>query len=103
VYGRDLLSIAELSPDELTRILQTALSLKRDGGGDRLLAGKTLAQAKSALSSAHCSLGRVTKPKPKPGHRPPALVVKSTSPPAGATTTGAVNLTLGPKPNRHHH
>lgn len=43
MYGRDLLSIAELSPDELTRILQTALSLKRDGGGDRLLSGKTLA------------------------------------------------------------
>ncbi|HEX5479094.1 MAG TPA: ornithine carbamoyltransferase [Dehalococcoidia bacterium] len=43
MYGRDLLSIAELSPDELDRILQTALSLKRDGGGDRLLAGKTLA------------------------------------------------------------
>ncbi|MDE3097437.1 MAG: ornithine carbamoyltransferase [Chloroflexota bacterium] len=43
VYGRDLLSIADLSPDELDRILQTALSLKRDGGGARLLAGKTLA------------------------------------------------------------
>ncbi len=41
--GRDLLSIADLSPDELDRILQTALSLKRDGGGSRLLAGKTLA------------------------------------------------------------
>ncbi|MHB8514336.1 MAG: ornithine carbamoyltransferase [Dehalococcoidia bacterium] len=41
--GRDLLSIADLSPDELNRILQTALSLKRDGGGSRLLAGKTLA------------------------------------------------------------
>ena len=41
--GRDLLAIADLSPDELNTILQTALSLKRDGGGDRLLAGKTLA------------------------------------------------------------
>jgi ornithine carbamoyltransferase len=41
--GRDLLSIAELSPDEVERILQTALSLKRDGGGHDLLHGKTLA------------------------------------------------------------
>lgn len=41
--GRDLLSIADLSPDEMDRILQTALSLKRDGGGGDLLAGKTLA------------------------------------------------------------
>jgi ornithine carbamoyltransferase len=43
VRGRDLLSIADLSPDEVQTILQTALSLKRDGGGADLLAGKTLA------------------------------------------------------------
>ena len=43
VRGRDLLSIADLSPDEVHTILQTALSLKRDGGGDRALARKTLA------------------------------------------------------------
>jgi len=43
VRGRDLLSIADLSPDEADRILRTALSLKRDGGGFDLLAGKTLA------------------------------------------------------------
>lgn len=41
--GRDLLSIAELSPDELELILRTALSLKRDGGGHDLLRNKTLA------------------------------------------------------------
>lgn len=41
--GRDLLSIAELSPDEIDLILRTALSLKRDGGGSDLLRGKTLA------------------------------------------------------------
>jgi len=41
--GRDLLSIADLSPDEVERILRTALSLKRDGGGHDLLRGKTLA------------------------------------------------------------
>ena len=41
--GRDLLAISDLSPDEVERILQTALSLKRDGGGTHLLAGKTLA------------------------------------------------------------
>ena len=43
MYGRDLLSITDLSADEVERILQTALSLKRDGGGSALLAGKTLA------------------------------------------------------------
>jgi ornithine carbamoyltransferase len=43
VRGRDLLSIAELSPDEVELILRTALSLKRDGGGHDLLRNKTLA------------------------------------------------------------
>jgi ornithine carbamoyltransferase len=43
VYGRDLLSIAELSAGEVDLILRTALSLKRDGGGGQLLARKTLA------------------------------------------------------------
>jgi ornithine carbamoyltransferase len=41
--GRDLLSIADLTPGEVETILQTALSLKRDGGGHDLLRGKTLA------------------------------------------------------------
>jgi ornithine carbamoyltransferase len=43
VRGRDLLAISELSPDEVEAILRTALSLKRDGGGQTLLRGKTLA------------------------------------------------------------
>jgi ornithine carbamoyltransferase len=43
VRGRDVLSIAELSADEIDRILKVALSLKRDGGGYDLLRGKTLA------------------------------------------------------------
>jgi ornithine carbamoyltransferase len=43
VRGRDLLSIAELTPDEVELILRTALSLKRDGGGHDLLRNKTLA------------------------------------------------------------
>ncbi|MBI2723624.1 MAG: ornithine carbamoyltransferase [Chloroflexi bacterium] len=41
--GRDVLSVADLSPDEVHRILQTARSLKRDGGGHDLLARQTLA------------------------------------------------------------
>ena len=41
--GRDLLSIAELTADEIERILRLALSLKRDGGGQDYLRGKTLA------------------------------------------------------------
>lgn len=69
------------------------------------LAGKTLGQATSALAAAGCTLGTVTKPKARHGHKPAALVVKSSAPAAGATASGKVNLTLGPKPKpkRHHH
>src|SRR6185295_20411201 len=35
--------IHELAPAEIQKILETALSLKRDGGGHELLHGKTLA------------------------------------------------------------
>jgi ornithine carbamoyltransferase len=42
VRGRDLLSIADLSSEEVDTILRTALSLKRDGGGTGLLERKTL-------------------------------------------------------------
>lgn len=67
--------------------------------------GLTLGQATTALSKVGCKLGTVTKPKAKRGHRLPVLVVKSSSPAAGATTGGKANLTLGPKPKpkRHHH
>ena len=41
--GRSLLSIAELTADEVELLLRTALSLKRDGGGHDLLRNKTLA------------------------------------------------------------
>ena len=67
------------------------------------LAGKTLGQAKTALTGAHCSLGKVTKPKPRKGKGLPALVVKSSSPAAGAATSSPVNLTLGPKPKPKRH
>jgi ornithine carbamoyltransferase len=42
MHGRDLLSIAELSPDELHMLLQTAMSMKRDGTRP-VLEGKTVA------------------------------------------------------------
>jgi thermitase len=68
------------------------------------LAGKTLAQAKVALAAAGCRVGKVTRPRARPGRRAPALVVKSSSPSAGARAANAVvNLTLGPKPKRHRH
>lgn len=74
------------------------------------LAGKTLAQAKSAITRALCKTGKVTKPKPKPGQKLGPLVVKSSSPAAGAVAaSGVVNVKLGPKPqarrarqSRHH-
>jgi len=63
------------------------------------LAGKTLAQAKSAITRALCKTGKVTKPKPKPGQKLGPLVVKSSSPAAGAVAaSGVVSLKLGPKP-----
>ncbi len=63
------------------------------------VAGKTLAQAKAAFGRSLCKTGRVTKPKPPPGRKLGALVVKSSSPAAGAVSvSGVVNLKLGPKP-----
>lgn len=67
------------------------------------LAGKTLAGAKAALAAAACKLGTVRKPKPRGGKRLPPLVVKSSTPTAGARPAGGkVNLTLGPKPRKAH-
>ncbi|HEX5145892.1 MAG TPA: S8 family serine peptidase, partial [Conexibacter sp.] len=71
------------------------------------LARKTLAEAKVALGRAHCALGRVTKPR-RPRHgRPPALVVKSSRPGAGAHGAAgekvALTLKVKPKPKRRVH
>jgi subtilisin family serine protease len=68
------------------------------------LAGKALGAAKVALAGAGCRVGKVSRPKPRKGQQPPVLVVKSSSPAAGATAGGAVvALTLGAKPKRHRH
>jgi beta-lactam-binding protein with PASTA domain len=68
------------------------------------LAGKTLGQAKATLAGAGCRAGMVTKPKARAGQKPPALVVKSSSPAAGSLASGdVVGLTLAPKPKRHRH
>ena len=66
------------------------------------LAGKTLSQARTALSRAHCKLGKVHQPK-KPKHRRlRKLIVKSSSPGRGAVrangTKVAVTLVEVPKP-----
>jgi subtilisin family serine protease len=67
------------------------------------LVGKSLARAKAALTGAACTLGTVRKPRPRKGTRLPPLVVKSSSPAAGAKpANGKVNLTLGPKPTKTH-
>ncbi len=68
------------------------------------LAGKTLAQARSALSAAHCTLGTVAKPKKKKGHKLGPLVVKSSSPEAGTTmaANSKVNLKLGTRAKKKH-
>jgi len=67
------------------------------------LAGLSLAKAKSKLSAARCTLGKVTKPKPKKGQRLGPLVVKSSTPGSGARTSGPVALKLGPKPKKRSH
>lgn len=67
------------------------------------LAGKTLARAKAALTAANCKLGTVRKPNRRKGKGRRPLVVKSSSPPAGASpASGMVNLRLGPKPRKAH-
>jgi hypothetical protein len=68
------------------------------------LTGKPLGWAKAALKTAGCKLGTVRKPKKPKGKGRRALVVKSSSPPAGArSASGYVNLTLGPKPRKTRH
>jgi hypothetical protein len=64
------------------------------------LAGKTRAAAETALRAARCGIGKVTSPKAPSGTK---LVVKSSTPGAGARTTGAVGIRLAPKPARNHH
>jgi subtilisin family serine protease len=70
------------------------------------LTGETLGQATAALKAAHCSLGKVKKPKARKGHKLGPLIVKSSNPsPGSASSSGKVDLTLGPKPKakKHHH
>lgn len=61
------------------------------------LVGKKLGPAKAALRRANCGIGKVSKPKQEKGKRRGALVVKSSTPPGGASLTAgtAVNLRLG--------
>ncbi|MET0557822.1 MAG: S8 family serine peptidase [Solirubrobacterales bacterium] len=64
------------------------------------LAGLSLKGARAALAADGCTLGTVRKPRARPGHRLPALVVKSSSPAAGArSASGKVKLVLVAKPN----
>ncbi len=69
------------------------------------LKDKTLAAARTLLSRAHCSLGKVTEPKAKKHHKRPALVVGSSKPRAGSRLAhGAkVAVTLVPKPTADKH
>ncbi len=63
------------------------------------LAGKTLAQAKAALTAAACKLGAVRRPRLK--GQPQPLVVRSSTPTAGASPADdKVGLTLGKKPRK---
>jgi hypothetical protein len=54
--------------------------------------------------SAHGTLGKVTKPKPKKHHKSGPLVVKSSPPARGSALPAGekVDLTLAPKPRKKH-
>lgn len=68
------------------------------------LAGKRLARAKASLKRHGCKLGRVRRPRQRKGKRLPPLIVKSSTPKAGARLArGKVSLTLAPKRSRGHH
>lgn len=68
------------------------------------LAGKRLGRAKALLRAAHCSVGKVQKPRHKMGRRLGALVVKSSNPPSGTDLPNgsAVNLRLAHKHRKAH-
>ncbi len=54
------------------------------------LKGKSLARARRALSAAHCSLGKVRKPKGTKGK----LTVRSSSPPAGSVRQAGARVNV---------
>lgn len=67
------------------------------------LAGKTLVRAVTVLKAANCKLGTTRRPMRPKGKKRRALVVKSSSPAAGAEPAdGKVDLRLGPKPRKAH-
>jgi beta-lactam-binding protein with PASTA domain len=68
------------------------------------LVGKTLGQAKFVLIAAHCKVGAIRKSKVRKGEKLGSLVVKFSSPAAGATlpADSKVNLKLGLKSKKKH-
>ena len=61
------------------------------------LAGKTLSAARAALRSAGCKLGKVKTRRPGKRQRKRAIVVRHSTPAAGARTAGGVSLELAPR------
>lgn len=67
------------------------------------LVGKKLKAAKKKIRAAGCKVGTIQKPSQPKGKGRRMLVVKSSSPAAGARSTrGNVDITLGPKPRKAH-
>jgi hypothetical protein len=73
------------------------------------LKGDSLAKAKKLLRSAHCAIGKVSKPKARKHHKLGKLVVSRSTPGAAAKLAGGskVGLKLRPAPKpkrrRRHH
>jgi PKD repeat protein len=65
------------------------------------LKGKSLSKAKSLLKKSHCKLGKVTKPKKRKHHKLGKLVVKSSSPKAGATKPAGTKVALRLAQKKH--
>lgn len=61
------------------------------------LTGMRLGQAAAALRQAGCRLGRVSRPRSRKGRKPVPLVVRSSTPAAGARSGGKVGIRLGPR------
>jgi hypothetical protein len=67
------------------------------------LRGQSLAQARRLLRAAHCTLGKITRPRVTAAHKRSRLVVGSSKPTAGATLPAGskVNLILA-RPSKRH-
>jgi beta-lactam-binding protein with PASTA domain len=68
------------------------------------VAGKSLAAAEKPIKRAGCAIGKITRPKPRRGHKLGTLIVKRTNPAAGKSVARGtkVAILLVQKPKQAH-